>query len=131
MYLATVNVAAPKSVAARTSPLIKLSGALNPALAGLRGLGDTKEGDPSTFFMSAGLAGTGIALGVGAMGTIFFLGSALEARSKLVKISGYTLAGLSGAGLIFAIFGLTAALMEKRAKDEAKAKAEAAVKSEV
>lgn len=78
--------------------------------------------------MSAGLAGVGIALGVGAMGTIFFIGSALEARSRLVKISGYTLAALSGAGLIMGILGLVAGLMEKKAKDEAKAKAAATAK---
>jgi len=126
MYLATVGAAAPKPKAGKLSALVRLSGALNPALAGIRGLGETKPGDPSTFFMGAGLAGAGIALGVGAMGTVFFLGSAIETRSKLVKVSGYTLAGLSGLGLIFAIFGLTAALMEKRAKEQAKTASEAA-----
>jgi len=113
MYLSMMTGQGRRMNGARTN-MSALAGIMNPAL-GQVALPFTSVKDPTTFLMGAGLAGVGLALGVGAMGALFFLGTALEAKSKLVKVTGYALSVTSGVGLLLAIAGLIGGLMQKKA----------------
>jgi len=91
----------------QVSAIPKISAALT---GNLTALNPESQGDLTGTKLVVGIVGTAIGLLVGGAGVLFHFGVAKESPSKLVRTTGYVMAGAGALGALVSVAGLAFAI---------------------